>query len=161
MFKELITGVTVMFTNSVGIGTTWWYRCFCCSRQFVTTVSDGLLLLLTTGIWEPHETNRVILSDIEPDITPTVSVAYDSSSTGDISIDVSGLELLKMSVLEQPMLVSVIGDESNLTLKLLEMLLEELLTVDSTVATDYPAGAYFKYGGGISERLIKNILSLM
>jgi len=160
---DFTTGVgnTIMFTNSVGIGTTLGGVEAAARFSSVTTISDGRHIVVDhKNHGMHHEINRVILSDIEPDIVPTkISVAYDSTSTGDISIDDASdfgtFENVGVGTTNAGYLL--IGDEilsytesSNNTLGGITR------QIDGTVATNYSAGTpIYKYElGGVSLRRI-------
>ena len=160
---DFITGIgnTIMFTNSVGIGTTLGGVGAAARVSSVTTVSDGLHIVVDhKNHGMHHETNRVILSDIEPDVIPTkISVAYDSSSTGDISIDdpteFGTFENVGVGTTNAGYLL--IGDEIlSYTESTGNTLGGITRQIDGTSATDYPAGTpIYKYElGGVSLRRI-------
>jgi len=160
---DFITGVgnTIMFTNSVGIGTTLGGENSAARVSSVTTVSDGLHIVVDhRNHGMHHETNRVILSDIEPDVIPTkISVAYDESSTGDISIDDATLfgtfESVGVGTTNAGYLL--IGEEIVSYTETNGNTLGGITRqVDGTSATDYAAGTpIYKYElGGVSLRRI-------
>ena len=166
---DFITGIgnTIMFTNSVGIGTTLGGENSAARVSSVATVSDGLHIVVDhKNHGMHHETNRVILSDIEPDVVPTkISVAYDASSTGDISIDDASefgtFENVGVGTTNAGYLL--IGDEILSYTETSGNVIGGITRqIDGTVATDYPAGTpIYKYElGGVSLRRINKEHSL-
>ena len=82
---DFVTGAgnTVMFTNSVGVGTTLNGNGANVLISSIDTVTDGRHIVVDhKNHGMHHEQNRVRISDVLSDIKPTkLTVAYNSSST--------------------------------------------------------------------------------
>ena len=84
-------GYTMMYTNTVGVGTTMNWPRGNVRVTNVEEVNDGLHFVVNhKNHGMHHETNRVTLSGVESDVIPTkLSSGYDITSTASIEIDSS------------------------------------------------------------------------
>jgi hypothetical protein len=166
---DFITGAgnTVRFINSVGVGTTLNGTGANVLISSIVSISDGLHISVDhKNHGMHHETNKVIISDIEPDVQPTkLSVAYDSASSADISIDdnseFGSFESVGVGTTNAGYLI--IGDEIvSYTETSANTLGGIVRKIDGTSARNYPAGtAVYKYElGGVSLRRINKEHSL-
>ena len=160
---DFVTGAgnTVMFTNSVGVGTTLNGTGANVLISSIDTVTDGHHIVVDhKNHGMHHEQNRVIISDVLSDIKPTkLSVAYNSSSTDDISVsdesEFGTFENVGVGTTNAGYLL--IGDEIISYTETSSNTIGGITRqVDSTLSKDYPAGTLvYKYElGGVSLRRI-------
>ena len=160
---DFVTGAgnTVMFTNSVGVGTTLNGNGANVLISSINTVTDGLHVVVDhKNHGMHHEQNRVIISDVLSDIKPTkLSIAYNSSSTTDISVsdesEFGTFENVGVGTTNAGYLL--IGDEIISYTETSSNTIGGITRqVDSTLSRNYPAGTLvYKYElGSVSLRRI-------
>ena len=166
---DFLTGVgnTVKFTNSVGVGSTLNGIGGAVLLNSINVVSDGRHFVVDhKNHGMHHETNKVIIAGVESDVIPTkLSVAYNSSSTADISVDDASefgtFENVGVGTTNAGYMI--IGDE---IIEYTETSANTLggitRQIDSTVGRDYPVGTpVFKYElGSVSLRRINTTHNL-
>jgi len=166
---DFTTGVgkTIRYINNIGIATDLKNTGANVLADTITTVSDGLHIKIKHRNHGMHfSTNKVELSDVEPDSNP-VKLTSSLSSTSNTSIDISsssGFELFEnVGVGTTNPGYALIGDEiisytgtvSGATPQLIGI----TRSIDGTRSSEYPVGtSIYKYElGSVSLRRINKI----